>query len=100
VTGSCYGSARDYTAIRFGIVAYWPGVDSHACATTNCADINVKTNYTRHVKVCRRSGGMPEQHTTLVRQGEWTVVATNARDGAYFHVVFDGENNGTGKVAY
>lgn len=51
MTGSCYGSARDYTAIRFGIVAYWPGVDSHACATTNCADINVKTNYTRHVKV-------------------------------------------------
>ncbi|MFD6431483.1 hypothetical protein [Streptomyces venezuelae] len=95
---SCYGSARPYTTNPYGIVSYWPGPFSYARATTNCADINVKSSVNRRVKVCW-SSGVCQNRTTLARAGQWTVIATNVRDGASYHLVFDDTYTSTGKVA-
>ncbi|MGA4840580.1 hypothetical protein [Streptomyces sp. G45] len=100
---SCYGSARNYTSAPGGPGgrnAHWPGTGRWAYATRNCADINVKVNHNRKVKVCWKRTGTCQRDWTNAKRGRWVAVATNVRDGAGFYVQFRGVNRSTGKIAY
>ncbi|MGH4028184.1 hypothetical protein ACQB60_04510 [Actinomycetota bacterium Odt1-20B] len=96
---SCYGSAQKYTAVGYPSLntAIWPD-GRWATTTSKCADINVKTNYTRNVRVCWETGACTG--FTLAREGKWTVAAPRVPNGTRFRLYFRGANNGTGKVAY
>ncbi|MGP3949733.1 hypothetical protein [Streptomyces sp. 7N604] len=97
---SCYGSARDYTAVGDASqgVATWRAY-SYATTTSACADINVKTNYSRWVRVCfERTASCNDWTPAYV--GQWTVVADDVDDGTKFWLVFKGSNNSTGMAAY
>ncbi|MEI5098702.1 hypothetical protein RB200_08575 [Streptomyces sp. PmtG] len=98
---SCYGSARNYTGTPGGPGrnAHWPATGRYAYATRNCADINLKVNYTRQVRICFKNTGQCNAWKTA-RKGVWKVAASNVRDGAGFYVQFKGANRSTGKIAY
>lgn len=95
---SCYGSAKNYTAIGSGSTAVWPAGTAWAKATSHCADINIKVNYNRHVKVCFRSGC--PANFQYAKKGQWKVLAQRVPNGKEFFLEFSGGNNGTGQVAY
>ncbi|MEV0678675.1 hypothetical protein AB0I60_19370 [Actinosynnema sp. NPDC050436] len=96
---SCYGSAKSYTAI--GDVsadwAEWPDY-GYATTTSACADINVKTNYSRYVRVCFATTSTCNEWKPAYA-GQWTVVASDVLDNTKFWLRFQGHNNSTGQVA-
>ncbi|WP_282794352.1 hypothetical protein [Streptomyces sp. CC224B] len=95
---SCYGSAKNYTAIGNGIDrAYWPNT-GFKYTTGNCADINIKTNHKRVVRACWKT--IPCSGWVTAPKGQWVEVKSNVPDGWGFYLEFKGGNNGTGKVAY
>ncbi|OLZ52687.1 hypothetical protein [Amycolatopsis keratiniphila] len=92
---SCYGSAVSYRAIS----GLWPALGGYATATKACTDVNVKTNYSRKVRVCFQATGECNGYR-LAPKGQWTVAAYGVNDGAKFRLEFSGSNDGTGMVAY
>ncbi|MEV8020254.1 hypothetical protein AB0O76_28705 [Streptomyces sp. NPDC086554] len=95
---SCYGSAKGYTAVGNGVDrAYWPD-SGWKYTTSNCADINVKTNYTRTVRACWKD--IPCSGWVTAPKGQWTVVKNNVPNGWGFYLEFKGGNNSTGKAAF
>ncbi|MEK8144169.1 hypothetical protein NKH18_26905 [Streptomyces sp. M10(2022)] len=51
---SCYGSAYSYqgSPAGSGTYAFYPSWGTWDSVDGNCSDINIKTNYTREVRVC------------------------------------------------
>ncbi|MFC7308992.1 hypothetical protein ACFQVC_32895 [Streptomyces monticola] len=98
---TCYGSAVGYTAIGTGFdTAEWPYGD-WKYTTKNCGDINIKTNYSRWVRVCWKY--IPCDDWVPAYAGKWTVVNTHRDsipDGWGFYLEFQGGNNSTGAVAF
>lgn len=99
---SCYGNANDYTkAAGTHIYPNYPTF-YYLLATSNCADINIKTNTDRYVKVCfQTSGGGTDcqDDYKLAKAGSWTVIATNVRDNAHYHFYFRSDAKSTGQYA-
>ncbi|MFF7651627.1 hypothetical protein ACFZCY_19230 [Streptomyces sp. NPDC007983] len=101
VIQSCYGNAENYTATGNGVdAAYWPGT-GFKYTTGNCADINVKVNYSRKVRVCWKY--IECDSWVQAYKGQWKVVNkehADVPDGWGFYLEFSGGNNGTGQAAY
>ncbi|MCD7445678.1 hypothetical protein K4B79_46830 [Streptomyces lincolnensis] len=61
-------------------------------ATDNCADINIKTNTSRQVKVCfyASGGGLDycQSSYKTTTAGQWKVIATDVIDGTKFKFQF------------
>ncbi|MFJ4577033.1 hypothetical protein ACIP4W_37780 [Streptomyces sp. NPDC088846] len=97
---SCYGSAQNYTAKAYPgpDTAHWP-YTGYAHTTANCADINVKTNYDRKVRVCFAPKNTCNAYR-LAKKGQWTVAASDVLGGSGFYIQFTGADNGTGQIAY
>ncbi|MFH9575517.1 hypothetical protein [Streptomyces sp. NPDC017230] len=98
---SCLGNARYYTGTpgSGGSNAHWPGTGKYAYTTSSCADINIKTNYTRQVRTCFKATRACNGWRTAAR-GQWALAATDVKDGSGFYIQFKGENASTGQIAY
>ncbi|WKD30762.1 hypothetical protein [Streptomyces xanthophaeus] len=71
-------------------------------STSNaCADINIRPNTNRYIKVCFETQGRLEcqPNYTLAYGGQWNTIATNVRDGALFAFSFRSEALSTGRWA-
>ncbi|GHB76340.1 hypothetical protein GCM10010377_78410 [Streptomyces viridiviolaceus] len=84
---SCYGSAKSYT--KPADVRWYPST-GRLTTTSNCADINIKPNQSAYVEVCfyPTSGGSTCNSYKYAPAGQWTVVATDVRDGTRFQFHF------------
>ncbi|WP_052864343.1 hypothetical protein [Streptomyces niger] len=98
---SCLGTAKNYSGTpgSGSSNAHWPGTGKWAYTTANCADINLKTNYTRTVRVCFKATGGCNAWKSA-KKGVWKVIASGVKDGSGFYVQFKGVNASTGKIAY
>jgi len=98
---SCYGSARSYTAeSNNGDAARWPAT-GYATTTSNCIDINVKSNQSEYVKAClyqSSTGSWSCNAYRWIPGGTWGEAATDVLDGTRFYLLFDMSSNGI--VAY
>ncbi|MEU1597073.1 hypothetical protein ABZ468_30530 [Streptomyces sp. NPDC005708] len=86
---SCYGSAKSYSKPAGDRWVPNNG-QSRLTTTSNCNDINIKPNTTTSVAVCfyPSSGAAYCQSAfKTAPAGQWTVVATDVKDGTRF--VFD-----------
>lgn len=93
---SCYGSAHSYSKPS-GSYRY-PTGSAYLTTTTNCADINIKTNTNRYVAVCWQDGTCQDQYT-YATAGEWTTVATGVLNGTRFFFWFRSDASSTGSWA-
>ncbi|WP_051790244.1 hypothetical protein [Streptomyces sp. NRRL S-1022] len=91
---SCYGSAHAYSKPS-GSYDY-PTGSAYLTTTGNCADINIKTNTNRYVKVCWLKTGDCQSDYTLTTAGQWTTVATDVADGTDFFFWFRSDASSTG----
>lgn len=94
---SCYGSAHAYSKPS-GSNDY-PTGSAYLTTTSNCADINIKTNTNRYVAVCWLRTGTCQDDYTLTTAGQWTTVATNVRTGTDFFFWFRSDASSTGHWA-
>lgn len=92
---SCFSSAKSYTKPTG---ARWYPTSGRLTTTSNCADINIKTNQSAYVEVCfyPTSGGSTCNSYKSAPAGQWTVVATGVKDGTQFqfHFASDAYNSG------
>ncbi|MET9552341.1 hypothetical protein [Streptomyces sp. NPDC006645] len=95
---TCYGSAHSYS--KPANSTFLPNIgNGHFRTTSNCADINVKTNADRYIKVCfaPSSGDTQCQDDfKLARRGVWTVIATDVKDATKFAFHFEATGVSTG----
>ncbi|MDQ0750760.1 MULTISPECIES: hypothetical protein [Streptomyces] len=102
VAQSCYGDANTYTKDT-GTNWYPNYPNFHRLITTSsCADINIKTNTDRYVKVCflPRDGGRDcQDNYKLAKKGTWTVIATDVKDNTSFQFYFRSDAKSTGSYA-
>ncbi|MGW1291630.1 hypothetical protein [Streptomyces sp. NPDC002533] len=101
VAQSCYGNAWTYSK-RAG--AYLQPESTTYFTTANCADINIKTNTSRSVRVCfySSSGGLNYCQTSYktTTAGQWKVIASNVLDGTHFKFEFASSAASTGQRAH
>ncbi|MEI7034083.1 hypothetical protein [Streptomyces pratensis] len=93
---SCYGQAKSYTK------AAGRHTTSVFRTTSNCNDINIKTNTSRYVKVCfKLSNGDFDCQSSykLASAGSWKVIATNVRNSQQFVFYFQSTSRSTGSYA-
>ncbi|MFJ9733794.1 hypothetical protein ACIRUL_21060 [Streptomyces sp. NPDC101171] len=86
---SCYGSAKSYSKPAGN--RWYPQGGPYLTSTSNCADINIKPGTSTSVAVCwlPSSGGSYCQSTFKnAPAGQWTVVATDVKDGTHFYFDF------------
>ncbi|MFG2261836.1 hypothetical protein [Streptomyces sp. NPDC048720] len=86
---SCYGSAKSYSKPAGN--RWYPQGGPYLTSTSNCADINIKPGTGTSVAVCwlPSSGGSYCQSTFKnAPAGQWTVVATDVKDGTHFYFDF------------
>ncbi|WP_372348491.1 hypothetical protein [Streptomyces sp. KL116D] len=99
---SCYGSASSYTkASGTHLYPNYP-TSFYMVTTANCADINIKTDTTRYVKVCfQPSSGGRECQSDYKRAaaGSWTTIATDVKDNTHYQFYFRSDAKSTGQVA-
>ncbi|MFH8791795.1 hypothetical protein [Streptomyces sp. NPDC017941] len=76
--------------------AYWPARGVYSTVLGYCDDINIKTNYTRDVRVCRP--GVCHGWQRAVK-GQWTVIFKNTTPGAKYYLQFKGVNASSGWIA-
>ncbi|MFI9237249.1 hypothetical protein [Streptomyces sp. NPDC053079] len=99
---SCYGSAKAYSKPA-GQDFYPDNGASTLTTTTNCADINIKTNTNRYVAVCfwKSTGGWlcNQDHWTYAKAGQWTTVARSVLNGSRFVFSFRSDAKSTGHWA-
>lgn len=95
---SCYGDANSY---HKPAGTHWLPAGDLFSTSSSCADINLKPNTNRYVKVCFEKDGRQEcqANYTLARAGEWNVIARNVRDGALFAFEFRSDARSTGSWA-
>ncbi|MEV5645981.1 hypothetical protein AB0L67_38710 [Streptomyces flaveolus] len=79
--------------------AHWPGTGYWATTTSNCEDINIKTNTTRSVRTCFKATGSCNAWRTAPA-GQWALAATDVNDGSQFYIQFSGTAGGRGYIAY
>jgi hypothetical protein len=97
IKAACYDTGGKYTATGDGVSrAYWPAT-GWKYGSTDCADVNLKTNYTRTVRVCWKDQTCTAWETAP--KGQWTAIH-HVPDGWGFFLEFQGGNNSTGYVAY
>ncbi|MFF1479767.1 hypothetical protein ACFVYD_19795 [Streptomyces sp. NPDC058301] len=98
-TGVAPASARTTPVGHGGLCfgpAFWPQT-GWKYGSTDCADVNLKTNYTRTVRVCWKDLTCTGWETAP--KGQWTAIHS-VPDGWGFYLEFQGGNNSTGYVAY
>ncbi|MEV7020405.1 MULTISPECIES: hypothetical protein [unclassified Streptomyces] len=97
-SASCYGGANSYLKPAG---TYWLPAGDVFSTSSACADINIKPNTNRYVKVCFETDGRLEcqANYTLARAGQWNVIARNVRDGALFAFEFRSDAKSTGSWA-
>ncbi|MFD5161623.1 hypothetical protein ACFWMJ_26680 [Streptomyces hawaiiensis] len=99
---SCYGNANSYTkASGQHLYPNYPTLN-YLVATTDCADINIKSDTDRYVKVCfhPKSGGTQCQADyKLAKAGSWTVIATDVKDKTHYQFYFRSDAKSTGQYA-
>lgn len=101
VAQSCYGNAWSYS--KPSGTPFSP-TNTTYLTTANCADINIKTNTDRKVKVCFYAGGgglnycQPDYKST--KAGEWKVIASDVKDGTKFRFQFESSAASTGMRAH
>lgn len=96
---SCYGSAYSYQGYPAGgslIYAYYPAWGTWDSVDGNCNDINIKTNYTRDVRVCTHNKC---HNWVTATKGNWTVIFPNSTPGAEYYLQFKGVNASSGYLA-
>ncbi|MFE9646902.1 hypothetical protein ACFYO0_22835 [Streptomyces sp. NPDC006365] len=102
VAQSCYGDAWSYS--KPANTFFQPSSGALYFTTDNCADINIKTDTSRKVKVCfYASGGglnycQREYKTTTA--GAWKVIAGDVKDGTKFKFQFASSAASTGMRAH
>ncbi|WP_217624586.1 hypothetical protein [Streptomyces sp. TRM64462] len=95
---SCYGYANSYYKPSG---TYWLPAGRVFKTSNACADINIRPNTNRYVKVCFEVDGRQEcqANYTLAKAGQWNVIARNVRDGARFAFEFRSDAKSTGSWA-
>jgi hypothetical protein len=92
---SCYGSAHSYN--KPANSSFLPNiVYGHLKSTSNCADINIKPNAPRYVRVCfvpSNGDTYCQDGYTLAPADEWTEIATDVEDGTKFAFHFQGRRS-------
>ncbi|MDN0194443.1 hypothetical protein [Streptomyces sp. S.PNR 29] len=89
---ACYDTARSYYKPE-GSYYYpsgYPG-GTWLTATSNCNDINIRTNSNRWVRVCfDPTSGSPycQDEYTYAESGQWAVIATAVLNGTKFKFQF------------
>jgi|SRR6476660_8808589 len=95
---SCYGSQKYYSSDTYGMWPHYPS-PTYATTTTACADINIKPTFGTSVTVCFEAWGGACNGYKWAPGSQWTVIASNVRDGSRFWIFFEtGES--TGYIAY
>jgi hypothetical protein len=82
---ACYDSASYYLKPAGGTY-YPPGGEPNLRTTSACADINIKPNTNRYVRLCLMRSGTPQCQTdfTYAAAGSWTVVEEIVPNGTEF----------------
>ncbi|MFD7900339.1 hypothetical protein [Streptomyces sp. NPDC059743] len=95
---SCYDFANPYTKAAGDVDLPAGRLFS---TSTACADINIKPNTNRYIKVCFETQGRLDcqANYTLAYAGQWNTIATNVRDGALFVFSFRSDARSTGSWA-
>lgn len=98
---ACLDTAKNYTSApgSGSQNAHWPGTGKWARTTASCADINIKTNYTRQVRTCFRATGACNEFRSAPK-GKWVLAASDVKDGTDFYIQFQNVNASTGQIAY
>lgn len=98
VPASCFGGANSYH--KPAGTEWLPAGDLFSTSTA-CADINLKPNTDRWVRVCFETNGRLECQPRFkkAKAKEWNVIATNVRDGALFAFEFRSDARSTGSWA-
>ncbi|MFD5161624.1 hypothetical protein ACFWMJ_26685 [Streptomyces hawaiiensis] len=98
---SCYGNAWSYSKPSG---TYFQPASALYFATDNCADINIKTDTSRQVKVCfyASGGGLNycQSSYKTTTAGEWKVIATDVIDGTKFKFQFASSAASSGMRAH
>lgn len=95
---TCYGSAYTYQGYPAGAgtYAYYPARGTWDFVSGYCNDINIKTNYTRTVRVCTHN----KCHGWVkAPKGQWTVIFKNSTPLAEYYLQFKGANASSGVLA-
>ncbi|MFE5325567.1 hypothetical protein ACFRCG_04025 [Embleya sp. NPDC056575] len=79
--------------------AHWPATGYYAYTTSDCNDINIKSNTTRSIRTCFKATGSCNAWRTAPA-GQWALAATNVNDGSGFYIQFKGTAGGRGYIAY
>ncbi|MGA5135407.1 hypothetical protein ACPCTO_37195 [Streptomyces olivoreticuli] len=90
---SCYGNAKEFTAYT-----RWPD-DGYVHKTSACNDINIWSYGNVGVEVCFEKIGLCNDYHYPPR-AQWSVIASNVRDGAGFYLHLLNPDPVLGKVAY
>lgn len=102
VAQSCYGNAKTYTkAAGTQIYPNYPTF-FYLKTTSSCADINIKTNTNRYVKVCflvTGGGRNCQAEYKLTTAGSWKVIAANVKDNTQYQFHFRSDAKSTGSYA-
>jgi len=97
---TCYGGAETFKKpdnAKYAPTSGW-------YKTTNrCNDINIQVareglSKGRNVKVCFQNGGCQSAYK-LAKANEWTVIATDVKDGTTFRFQFESAKGAAGKWA-
>lgn len=101
VAQSCYDNAWSYSKPSG---TYFQPQSATYFMTGNCADINIKTDTDRRVKVCfySSSGGLNycQSSYKTTTAGQWKVIASDVLKGTNFKFQFASSAASTGKRAH
>ena len=97
---TCYGGAGSFK--KANNAKYVPTTGWYK-TTSRCSDINIQVAREgllkgRNVKVCFQNGGCQSAYK-LARAGEWTVIATDVKDGTTFRFQFETASPAVGRWA-
>ncbi|MFI6939331.1 hypothetical protein ACIBI4_08680 [Streptomyces sp. NPDC050418] len=98
---TCYGGAfkteKDSGEVQLPSAGFY-------VTSTRCADINLKVNYSRNVRVCfyKSTGYLNYCQTsyTYAKSGQWNTVATDVKDGVRYRFNFQTVGSGIFTVAH
>ncbi|MEU5693072.1 hypothetical protein [Actinosynnema sp. NPDC020468] len=84
---ACYDHAHNYS--KPSGEQYYPAT-GYLTTTSYCGDINIRPTSTRHVAVCFKPSSGAEYCNSYksASGGQWTVVASDVKDGTRFYFAF------------
>ncbi|WP_329385941.1 hypothetical protein [Streptomyces sp. NBC_01716] len=97
---ACYDTAKSYS--KSANYLYYPTgypTGTWLTTTSNCADINIRPNTNRYIKVCfDPSSGAPycQSAHKYALSGQWNTIATNVANGTKFKFQFQTNGLATG----